>query len=324
MKLSTNCSFKFQTYLRTIIDRFSRPKVPFWTHQYSIYVAIGLFVVFFNSNRLKAYDGTGLTEEGTEELVDYEEQIKVIIYLALAPVTLLFIFVFFFYYRNKRESQIREKELGLLYAKKAMEMKALKAQVNPHFIFNCLGSIQHYIHHHDNELAERYLVKFSRLIRKVLEASEEDFISLKEDLDILKLYVELESMRIHGGIDLEFTIDKGLNENQIYVPPLLLQPIVENAIWHGLSHKKEGAKRIHMDFVRKQNELICKVIDNGLKKNNSSVHKSQSFGLNLVKERIDFHIQPEQAATLELNEIIDPTGSYQGMQVTLIIPFEEE
>lgn len=251
-----------------------------------------------------------------------EEQIRMVTLVALVPVVLLFIFVFFFIYRHKRESAIRERELELRYAQKEMEMRALRAQVNPHFIFNCLGSIQHYIHHHDNELAERYLVKFSRLIRQVLEVSEEAFISLQDDLAILQLYIELEKMRMGGDLEWGVVLGDQLEPDHVYVPPLLLQPLVENAIWHGLANRTGVQRKLAIRFEKNRQHLRCEVVDNGMKKAGQPNHGGKSFGLNLVKERILFHASA-MGSPVELQELLSETGEYEGMRVILIIPYEE-
>lgn len=259
-----------------------------------------------------------------QELVDQQErQVRIVIFAALVPVALLFIFTFFFFYRRKRESDMRERQLELTIAKAEMEMKALRAQVNPHFIFNCLSSIQHYIHQRNNELAERYLLKFSRLIRQVLEASSNSFISIEEDLNMLELYIDLEQLRMEHSFEYELHIDESINIQDLYIPPLLLQPIVENSIWHGLSNRQGSGGKLEITFTKSPEYLTCEVIDNG-QKEIITTHDSKSFGLNLIKERIHLHGIQNGKHSLELEELKDLNGTYTGMKVKLLIPYESE
>jgi len=259
-----------------------------------------------------------------EELIErQEQQIRIVTFTVLLPVLVLFVFGFFFFYRQRRESYFRERELELKFARSEMEMRALRAQVNPHFIFNSLSSIQHAIHHKNTEQAERHLVKFSRLIRQVLEHSSSAFISLGEDLEILELYIELEALRLEGRFKYEVLLDQAIDRNEIFVPPLLLQPLVENAIWHGLSNRQRPDGKLTLQFNKVQDQLVCNIIDNGVKKEGHSNHGGESHGLRLVRERIRLHTQEDQDDLLQLEELIDPAGAYLGMKVKVAIPTED-
>ncbi|MBO3697361.1 sensor histidine kinase [Roseivirga sp. E12] len=258
----------------------------------------------------------------SEAIAIQERQLEFVTILILIPVLLLFVFGFFFYYRLKRESQIREKELELRYAKIEMEMRALRAQVNPHFIFNCLNSIQYAIHQKNNELAERYLVKFSRLIRQVLEHSYSAYISLQEDLEVMNLYVELEQMRLTNQFDYRVTIDEEIDLDNLSIPPLLIQPLVENSIWHGLNNRKEEGGRLEINYKISKKRLVCEIVDNGRKGSLNLTNKGKSFGLSLVRERMKLHMGMGNEPRFEMNELTDQLGAYSGMKVVLDIPFE--
>lgn len=259
-------------------------------------------------------------EVSRESSVSFE----IAVLTALVPITLVFIFVFFFYYRRRRESDFRQRELELRVARAEMEMKALRSQVNPHFIFNCLNSIQHYIHNSDNELAEKYLVKFSRLIRQVLEHSSDAFVSLEDDLKTLELYIQLESIRMDDSFNYQINISSEIDPNRLFVPPMLLQPIIENSIWHGLNNRSNGGK-IDINFTKAEGYLACQITDNGKKGNYVSNLNGKSFGMALIKERIHLLMElNDMDSILKMTSLEDETGTHIGMHVDLIIPYEEE
>ena len=284
-----------------------------------------IFVAILLLWHISSSHGQSTSDESLQALVERQESlIRIVTYGALVPVALLFSFTFFFLYRRKRETDIREREMDLKFARTEMEMRALRAQVNPHFIFNCLSSIQHYIHHNNNEEAERYLVKFSRLIRQVLENSMHAFVSLSEDLDLLRLYIALESMRMEGGFSSEIQVHPDIDPTALYVPPMLLQPIVENAIWHGLSNRSGPPRQLKISFRMAQDRLLAEVRDNGDRVSAAAktLHERKSFGLSLVRDRVALLGGVDQASVLQMNDIRDETGKYQGMCVSLIIPTE--
>ncbi len=129
-----------------------------------------------------------------------------------------------------------------------VEMTALRAQMNPHFLFNCLNSINRFIVRNDAETASNYLTKFSRLIRLILQNSKSSTITLRNELEALKLYIELEEMRFENRFDYSIHVDDNIEVEFVEVPPLLLQPYVENAIWHGLMHKESKGKLTIDDY----------------------------------------------------------------------------
>lgn len=258
------------------------------------------------------------------ELIEKQErQIRLVIGAALIPVLLLFAFTFFVFYRRKREADFRERELELKVSKAEMEMKALRAQVNPHFIFNCLSSIQHFIHHNNSELAEQYLVKFSRLIRQVLEHSVHKFISLNDDLQTLQSYVELEQLRMRGKFTFEVQIGENVDSDRIFIPPMLFQPLIENAIWHGVSNRQSGGE-ISISFTKDDEKLISTIKDNGQVAQPKSSHNGKSFGLSIIKDRLKLIGDTENEQEMEFSSIFDSGKNYAGRQVRLVIPYEEE
>ncbi|RAI77267.1 sensor histidine kinase [Spirosoma telluris] len=142
--------------------------------------------------------------------------------------------------RLLEEQHIRQLELGFEQKLAETEMTALRAQMNPHFIFNCLNSIKLYATENDAAKASDYLTKFSRLIRLVLENSRSERVTLQNELDALQLYLTMEAMRFKAKLNFRIDMAPAIDAEFIEIPPLLLQPYVENAIWHGLMHKESG------------------------------------------------------------------------------------
>ncbi|RPA67114.1 hypothetical protein EF405_16735 [Cyclobacteriaceae bacterium YHN15] len=180
-----------------------------------------------------------------------------------------------------------EKEITLLH------LQSLRNQMNPHFIFNALNSIKVYLIENDKENAVTYLNKFAKLIRMVLESSRMFSIPLGEELDIARLYVSLESIRFEKSIRFELNVDEDIDLLNTKVPPLILQPFLENAIWHGLTSKK-GEKRIVLKVMNDEGNLIVSIKDNGIGRKKSEelmVNKSikkQSLGIKLNSERLRY------------------------------------
>jgi hypothetical protein len=136
---------------------------------------------------------------------------------------------------EKKQAELHQKTIEL-------EMQALRAQMNPHFIFNCLSSINRFIFKNDNKTASDYLTRFSRLIRMVLIHSSKKLITLEDELEMLRLYLDLERLRFKDAFDYSITTKNIVDAGAIFIPPLLLQPFCENAVWHGLMHKETKGK----------------------------------------------------------------------------------
>jgi LytS/YehU family sensor histidine kinase len=187
--------------------------------------------------------------------------------------------------QQKREAEF-QKKLGDL------TLSALRSQINPHFIFNCLNSIKLYTTQHDVDAATEYLTKFSKLIRQVLNNCKNERILLSEELEVLQLYIEMEAMRFKDKLQYSIIVEDYVEADYIEVPPLLLQPYVENAIWHGLMNKEEGG---HLNIAIKMennNTLIISIKDDGIGRAKAAELKSQShqqhksFGMSITSERL--------------------------------------
>lgn len=189
------------------------------------------------------------------------------------------------YYYKQREKRIAnknafEKEL------RSLEKAALQSQMNPHFIFNCLNSIQNFIMSNDKLAAMDYLSQFAKLIRLTLNASSEEVISLYEEVQMLNHYLSLEKLRFKSKFDFILDVDMDLHMHDTQIPPMLIQPLVENAIKHGMKDRSEGGK-IEVMFARKDNKVVVTVRDNGVgfsEDGSNSLHKS--MGMDITKKRL--------------------------------------
>ena len=203
------------------------------------------------------------------------------------------------------EQKSKNAEVRLAVKLKEMEelkMTALQSQMNPHFLFNSLNSINNFVLKNDVEKASDYITKFSKLIRIILNSSSSQTVTLSEELTILKLYVKLEQMRIAGGFDFNVEVSDEISLENIMVPPLFLQPYIENAIWHGIT-KKEGYKLIKLSITRNDNIIKFEIFDNGIgidkaKENEHMSHKRKFFGAKATEDRIkilyqDRHVEVE-------------------------------
>ena len=189
----------------------------------------------------------------------------------------------FFFYRSNNQQKLANNLLAL---------KSLRSQMNPHFIFNALNSVNTYIAKNDERNANRFLSEFSVLMRTVLENSEEDFISLSKELELLKLYIKLEHSRFSDKFDYEVNIDQKVNVDDFQIPPMLLQPYIENAIWHGLRYREEkGFLKINVRSLS-ENLLLVEVLDNGIGRKKSkelktkNQMKQRSKGMGNIKKRV--------------------------------------
>ena len=238
----------------------------------------------------------------------------------------------FYRYRQKikleREhiAQIRAEEAALRHWQET-ELRALRSQMNPHFIFNCLNSIKSLTLKNENDKASLYITKFSRLMRQVLENSRSEWISLHQELETLSLYMDMEKLRFQSKFDYQLDVSPDLSPHSIKVPPMVIQPYVENAIWHGLMHKEDNGKVIVSVTEKDDNQLIIKIIDNGIGRKRSAELKSKSatenksFGLQITSERMDmlnqyYHIN----ATTNIKDLCDDLGNIVGTEVCLVIP----
>jgi tetratricopeptide (TPR) repeat protein len=218
---------------------------------------------------------------------------------------------------QKLESQKKLSEL---------EMHALRAQMNPHFISNSLSAINLFILQNNRLQASEYLSKFARLIRLILQNSEEAFIPLERELEALQLYLELESLRFESKFSYKIITDALVDISMLTVPPLIIQPYVENAIWHGLMHKKEIGN-LQIELYTEDEILFCKITDDGIGRKKAAELKSKSalsyksMGMSITADRIAILQQHDQFGThVVINDLVLSDGSTGGTQVIIKIP----
>lgn len=212
--------------------------------------------------------------------------------------------------KSEYDSQINKLQLGLLHN-----------QMNPHFIFNALNSIKVYLIDNDKQKAVYYLNKFSKLIRKILESSRAESVSLEEELDLIKLYVGIEQIRFDDTIHINFEIPYDIALSQIKIPPLMLQPFVENAIWHGLS-TLEKEKKLCFKAKNTSRGLELSIIDNGIGRkatqmsNMQKTIKKKSLGLKINQERLDFFNKKENLNyQFKITDLKDNNNKASGTEV---------
>ncbi len=208
-----------------------------------------------------------------------------------------------------------------------LEQSMLRSQMNPHFLFNSLNSIKLYIINNEQKNAVYYLNKFSKLIRKILEASSLKEIPLAEELETVELYMNIENIRFSNEINFRTTIEKGVDTHVVKIPSLILQPFLENALWHGLS-SKEGEKNITLDIGRGDNDYIdISITDNGIgreaaeKIKQGKILKRKSVGIDITKERLaNFSRDYQNSFNVEMIDLYDKNGNASGTKVVLHIP----
>ena len=202
--------------------------------------------------------------------------------------------------------------------------KALRAQINPHFIFNSLTSIQHLISQNERATTLKYLTKFSRMTRNVLESSMDTNVVLADEIKMLEDYLELESLRFSESFTFELEISPSLDTYSIEIPFMLTQPFVENAIVHGLLPKKEAPRDLKITFATRGDMMICVIEDNGIGRNSEQDGldhvraKRKSRGLEITKQRIE-NLGLE-TTPLEVIDKFDDLGNPSGTKVIIYIP----
>jgi ligand-binding sensor domain-containing protein len=229
-----------------------------------------------------------------------------------------------------RIQQIRTRERIILNQKIQMatnELKALRSQMNPHFLFNSLNSIQNYIMSSDPESASKYLSKFARLMRTILNNSERATVTIREEIEGLDLYLQLEVMRFEGKFDYKIEVDEMIDQDFFEIPTMLIQPYVENAILHGLvPRQSKGMLLVQIDMDK--THIICRVIDNGIGRKQSVAIKEKtgkkehkSMGMRITRDRLavlnNIH---NSNLSVNISDLEDEEGNPQGTKIEIFVP----
>lgn len=304
-------------------------------------VSEGVNEVVFNSLsagnytfQLKSIDKTSVEETAIKSI-----QIKINLpffkqwWFIISSFLILLVSIAYYYSRRIRTLNIKQEETlekeRITKQLISSELESLRSQMNPHFIFNALNSIQEYIILNEKNLASAYLVKFSRLIRMYLEHSQEQYISLAKEIKALELYLELEKDRFEDSLEYQLLVAKDINTAQIQIPSIFIQPYVENAIKHGLLHKTSDRK-LNISFeLAKKDELICTIQDNGIgrvasediKKQQRIYHKSYATKANA--KRIDLiNLTRTKKITISVEDLYTKEQESTGTLIHINIPYE--
>lgn len=224
----------------------------------------------------------------------------------------------YFLYKRRRDA-LEKRKVAEFNAKVAeTELKALRSQMNPHFIFNSLNSISDFISKNDIQQADDYLVKFSKLTRSILENSEKKWITLEEDLELMELYMQIEALRLDNKLNYRISVDDSVEPDNTLVPPLILQPFIENSIWHGIA-PKQGDGQIDLLIKKDENMLEYVVEDNGVGRlaTHTEDKRKGSFGVKITRNRIDIinHLKNTNGSI----NLLDKT---EGLRVEIRLPLE--
>ena len=236
-----------------------------------------------NQNRITSLESDRELSESKYQLNEEQnKRQKLIIYSLIGGLALL-LFMAYLMYKYIKQQRLANNLLAL---------KSLRSQMNPHFIFNALNSVNSFIATNDERTANKYLSDFSQLMRAVLENSEEDFIPLKKEIELLELYTKLEHFRFQDKFDYNISVDENIDVNEFQIPPMLLQPYIENAVWHGLRYKEEKGKLDIAITKKNKDEIVITIADDGIGREKSKALKTEnqqkqnSKGMGNIKKRV--------------------------------------
>lgn len=242
--------------------------------------------------------------------------------IAGSAILLFGLLISFLFYRRKKEADTRKQEAELKAEISDTEMKALRAQMNPHFIFNSLNSISDFITKNNTASADQYLTRFAKLMRMILENSEKKEIALSDELKALELYMQLESLRMKNKFSYEIVTDASIDKENTLVPPLILQPFVENSIWHGIA-PKEGNGKIEVNIRKEDSMINCTISDNGIGLAASAEKNTmgkKSLGMKITMARIDILNRLKKSnASVQLKELKAGTAAHIKLPLELSI-----
>lgn len=228
--------------------------------------------------------------------------------------------------RLKETAKAIDENIALKQKTAELETQVLRAQMNPHFLFNSLNSINRFILQNNKEQASEYLDKFSKLIRLILQNSQVSLITLESELESLKLYLDLEALRFEQRFDYQISVSEDLEASAVKVPPLIIQPYTENAIWHGLMHKEEKG-RLRIEISQENDFLVFKIADDGIGRkkaaelNSKSATKHKSLGLKITEDRIRMmqHTN-ENIPPVVIHDLVNTNGGATGTEIIIKMP----
>ena len=286
--------------------------------------------------RIELLNNEKLISKQTLKIKDQQLKRESLIRIVLIAFVVVVILLSFLLLRNIFLARRNEKLVNenirkeLLQKTSEMEMQALRAQMNPHFIFNCLNSINRFIVKNESQAASDYLTQFSRLIRLVLNNSKKAWIPLEDEIDMLRLYLDMEKLRFKDAFTYSFVCGSGVDPAGLFIPPLLIQPFVENAIWHGLMHK-EGNGVVTLSFFVENDMLHCSIMDNGVGRpvqahsGNRPGKTYKSMGIQITRDRLALinREETDEKVVFNIEDLTDESGKASGTRVNMRIKFQQ-
>lgn len=277
-----------------------------------------------NSERILELETKYETEKKEKEIAQLEiekakqalsiERRDNTIYILISVFVLLLVIAYFLFRQYRTEQ--KHKSLKL-------EQRLLRSQMNPHFIFNAISGIQNYITNKKPLEASSYLSDFSKLMRSILMSSSTEFVVLEDELNTMDYYMKLQQLRFPDKMAYEIITDESLDTDELMIPPMLIQPFIENAIVHGIAKKEEGKGKIELRLKQKDDTLIVEVSDNGAGLNNTDQKRKKhtSMATDITKGRIEnFRRSYKQKVHFEMNNRIKESGEIEGTKVLFELP----
>ncbi len=317
----------FSHLVRFYIKKWELAQKSFW----KLILPISILTVFFG-----AFVGIFARNRNIELIIyvwnrnPMSENVFMIFETVMNGTFLLMLWnIIYFFYQNQQRNKKQEKEKAALKLQAVeLEAKALRAQMNPHFIFNCMNSIKSLIQQNENEKSVTYLTTFSKLIRTLLNNADRKEISLNDEIETCKLYLQLEAMRFDTKFTYAVHVDENIDLKSIQIPALIIQPFIENAIWHGIVPRNTGGN-VSLNVSRRDGIIEIVIDDDGIGREASRQNKSdsglthQSKGVNLTQSRLELNnLLQQRQAELEIIDKKNENGTAMGTAV--IIKIKEE
>jgi tetratricopeptide (TPR) repeat protein len=248
-------------------------------------------------------------------------------------LTLLITALLYFIFRQRqvlarKNDEVKEADFKRKVSE--LELRALRAQINPHFLFNCMNAINLMILKDEGERASLYLGKFSKMVRLILENAD-TAVSLQDEMALLESYIQLEALRFPGTFTYRISVEDSIEIKRTHIPSMVLQPVVENAIWHGIVHKGNSmGGLIVIDVSRREDQLYCTVEDNGVGRDQAralrdrSLLQNKSMGIKITEDRLRLLNRTRADRCIEITDLKDPLNQPAGTRVTLQIPIAEQ
>jgi tetratricopeptide (TPR) repeat protein len=261
-----------------------------------------------------------------QQELQQQSQSKNILAVSLVSLLVVALLVIRTITLKRKNESLRYKQAQSSLQRKTLEleMQALRAQMNPHFIFNCLSAIDNLIQTGQPDKATTYLARFAKLIRGVLDSSKNNLVPFQKDFDTLRLYLEMEQFRCNHKFNYSLTADPELVDGDYKVPPLIIQPFIENAIHHGLLNKPNGGRLVEVGVYLLDDYITYSVIDNGIGRKQSTRLNElnrpghQSYGIQITRERIQLHNRHDRLADVDICDL-EESGRPMGTKVVVRI-----